>query len=577
MNSPLISVVTGTFNRLASLQRMIVSARQEIPRGLSYELIVVDGGSTDGTLDWLRQQADVRLIEHGELRGAIKAFCDGANATRGEYVALANDDIIFKPCSIVAALSHLERTPTCGAVAFADNRTSLVSGDGSQYRVEGMGATTSDGQKTMVPYAQVGMFRRGLGNLAGWWGNTDPIMSQARTYGGDNFLSSRLWEMGFTVDAVPQAQVEDHIVRDALRQHNAGGSGSRDSALYYQRYPTVQLPSLWNRVADSNRLRILHLPVYEGSHPGRKNVEAGLTEALADYGLAFEVDYLNEPFDLIDLVKAWQPDLLITQIQGPGRITAYQLASARNAAPGMVIVNWNGDAHEVGLVSERVVELLRYVDLQTTINARVLPVYQHLGIRAAYWQIGFKDPVGPLPDVPAYDVLFQGNCYNRDRDALVQALRWLRHPGSTQPVSVGVYGRCKAANGNTHYSFATQAALVKKARVVIGDTFPGTRAFVSNRLFQTLAAGGFMLQQHSEALDEFTGLRAGLHYIEWGDLADLQAKILYWIGDERAEERARIATSGRDFVRANFSYPAQVRKLFEQLLPTVEGGHAIPA
>lgn len=566
--TPLISVVTGSYNRLASLQRMVESVRAAIPRGLTYELIVVDGGSNDGTQAWCQSQPYLRLVEHGELRGAIKAFCDGARAARGEYVLLANDDVTFRPLSIVAALSHLERTPTCGAVAFADNRTSQVRGDGSQYRVEGMGATAADGRKVMVAYAQVGLFRRWLGDQAGWWGDRDPIMGQARTYGGDNYLSSRLWEMGYTVDPVAQAVVEDGIARDDLRTQNAA-VGPRDSSLYYQRYPTVQLPDRLADARPTDRLRVLHLPVYEWTFPGKRNLEAGLTEALGDYGLAFEWDYLNEPADLVELVRVWQPDLLVTQIQGPGRITPYQMASMRNAAPGMVVVNWNGDAHEVGLTSASVLEILRYVDLQTTINAKVLPEYQRLGIRAAYWQIGFKDPAAPVPEMPPYEVLWQGNCYNKARDDLLAALRSIRLPGQRHP-RLGVYGNCPGADGNTHYNFAAQRGLYQTATITVGDTYPGTRAFVSNRLFQALSAGAFLLQQRSEGLEAFTGLQAGVHYAEWTDLPDLKRKVVYWLDEARAGERAQIAVAGRDYVRANFSYPAQVRKLFADLLPMIE-------
>jgi glycosyltransferase involved in cell wall biosynthesis len=571
----LISLVTGTFNRCDSLAHMIESARREIPRGLTYEIVVVDGGSTDDTLAWCKRQPDIRLIEHGELRGAIKAFCDGARAAQGEYVLLANDDVIFKPCSILAALAHLERTSTCGAVAFADNRTSLVHGDGKQYRVEGMGATTADGQAVMVAYAQVGVFRKTLGDLAGWWGDTDPIMSQARTYGGDNYLSSRIWEMGYTVDPVPQAVVEDRIRRDGLRDSNAS-SGPRDSSLYYQRYPTVQLPAALVDAQPAERLRIMHLPVYESGYPGKRNREAGLTEALAEYGLAVEWDYLNENADLIELVRAWQPDLLITQIQGVGRITPYQLASMRNAVPGLVIVNWNGDIHEPGLLSPGVIDLLRYVDLQTTVNARVLEEYERQGILAAYWQIGFKDPVDPVPDVPAYEVLFAGNCYNVERDFLVRSLRALRIDGYRQPY-LGIYGNCRGANGNSHYSFAMQRALYQSATITIGDTFPGGYAYVSNRVFQALSSGAFMLQQRSEGLEAFTGLKAGLHYAEWTDLADLEAKIAFWLRPEQADARHQIAQEGQRFVRANFSYPAQARKLFTDLLPMIAEARREPA
>ncbi len=564
---PIVSIITGSWNRLLSLQRMVNSVRANVPRGLSYEIVIVDGGSIDTTQAWCRAQPDIRLIEHGELRGAIRAFCDGARAAKGEYVILANDDVTFKPLSIIAALSYLERTPTCGAVAFADNRTSLVRGDGSQYRVEGMGATTADGTKTMVRYAQVGMFRRWLGDACGWWGDTDPIMSQARTYGGDNYLSSRIWEAGYTVDAVLEAQIEDHIFRDSLRVTNAT-LGPNDSKIYYTRFPTVQLPVALADAAPNERLHILHLPVYESGYPQARNLEAGLTEALVGYGLAFEVDYLNDKPDLIALIRAWQPDLLITQIQGPGRITPYMLASMRNAAPGMVIVNWNGDAHERGLAADDVLELLRYVDLQTTINAAVLPVYEREGIRAAYWQIGYKDPIVPLPEVPHYEVLFQGNCYGVDRDALVRTLRDVRLPNARHP-HLGLYGNCRGADGNSHYDFAMQRALYQRATIVVGDTFPGTKAFVSNRLFQCLSAGGFLLQQYSEGLQDYTGLMPGVHYIEWSDLRDLKEKIVYWLDDARAEERARIAAAGRDYVRANFSYAAQARKLFTELLPLI--------
>lgn len=559
----LISLVTGTWNRIASLIRMVESARREMPRGLSYEIIVVDGGSQDNTISWCKSQTDIRLIEQGSLLGAIRAFGDGAKAARGEYVILANDDVSFKPYSIIAAVSHLERTPTCGVVAFADNRTSLIKGDGTHYRTEGIGATAPDGRKTMVTYAQVGMVRRELGNAVGWWGADDRIMHNARTYGGDCFLSAGIWEAGYTVDPVPQAQIEDYIQNDDLRSVNAA-IGPKDSSLYYTRYPTVQLPRFLKTFAVKDRLRILCVPVYESGYPGRDNLERGMTEALGAYGLAFEWDFLNEPGELVEYVKAWQPDLLITQIQGPGeKMTPYMLASARNACPSMLIVNWNGDAHEIGLTSPGVLELLRYVDLQTTINAKVLPEYNALGINCAYWQIGYKDPIGPLPDMPAYDVLFQGNCYNKLRDRLVKTLRNL-------DCNVGVYGNCPSSNGNTHYDFAAQRTLYRRAKIVVGDTYPNTRAFVSNRLFQALAAGAFMLQQVSVDFDAFTGLQDGVHYVSWTDPADLRKKIAYWL--PREDERKQIALQGCAFVRANFSYDAQVRKLFNDLLPLIQVG-----
>lgn len=567
----LLSIVTGTFDRIGPLQRMIDSVRTQLPRGLSYEVVVVDGGSSDGTQAWCKEQADVRLIEHGELRGAIRAFCDGANAAQGDYVVLANDDVTFYRYGLLTAIRYLETTPTCGAVAFEDNRESLLKGTGDDYRVLGIGATTPDGRKTMVNYAQVGMFRRELGNAAGWWGADDPIMGQARTYGGDCYLSARLWEMGYSVDAVPGCRVRDYIQRDGLREYN-NNSGSADSKAYYTRFPTVQLTPYLNVYPAAERLRFLHLPIYEQRYPAHLNKEYGMTDALGKIGLTLELDYLNEgDYDFVELVRAWQPDLMLTQIQGAGpKMTKYMLSAARCAAPQMTVVNWNGDAHEQGLTAPAVLDLLRFVDLQTTINAAVLPVYEQEGIRAAYWQIGFKDPAKSAGKVPSWDVVFQGNCYNPERDALVQTVRSLGNYG----LRVGLYGNCKGMNGNTHYDFAKQAALNRYAKVVIGDTFPGTKAFVSNRVFQVLSQGGFLLQQHSEALEEYTGLQAGVHYVEWTNLDDLTEQCRYWTVPKREKQRKRIAAEGQRFVRENFSYDAQVRKLIEELLPMVERSYA---
>lgn len=569
---PLLSIVTGTVNRLAPLKRMIDSVRSQLPRGLSYEFIIVDGGSSDGTLQWCQEQSDIRLIKHGELRGAIRAFCDGAKAAQGDYVVLANDDVTFYRYGLLAAIRYLETIPTCGAVAFADNRESLLRGNGEDYRVLGMGATTPDGQKTMVPYAQIGMFRRELGELAGWWGADDEIMGQARVYGGDNYLSARLWEMGYSVDAVEGCRIRDYIQRDSLRDYNNTVSGN-DSKLYYTRFPTVQLTSYLKSYPVTERPRFLHLPIYEQRYPAHLNKEYGMTDALGKIGLTLELDYLNDPdYDFVELVRAWQPDLMLTQIQGAGpKLTKHMLSAARQAAPNMVIVNWNGDAHEIGLTSPAVIDLLRFVDLQTTINAAVLPVYEKEGITAAYWQIGYKDPAKATGKVSHWDVLFQGNCYNPQRDDLVKTLISLRDWG----MSVGIYGNCADASGNTHYDFARQAALNRQAKIVIGDTFPNTKAFVSNRMFQVLSQGGFLLQQHSEALEEYTGLKAGVHYVEWTDLNHLIEQCRYWIQPKREHARKKIAACGQEFVRANFSYDAQVQKLFSELLPAVERSYAV--
>lgn len=550
------------------LSDLIKACRAQLHR-IDYEWIICDGGSTDGTLEWLYKQPDVKLIEHGNLRGAIRAFTDAANMATGQYVALLNDDVVPFQYSLLAAIRHLEHTPTCGAVAFADNRTNrMYGGDGSQYRVEGMGARNPDGTPhNMVAYAQVGLFRKALGDKAGWWGADDPVMGKARTYGGDNFLSAKIWEMGYTVDAVDGCKVRDKFEHDRLRQINAAG-GSEDGGRYYSIYPDgVPIPTTPVQLPEANPpIRFLMLPIYEGRKPMRDNLEYSLSDAFKAYGHVVEFDYLNEHIDLEAACKAWQPDIVITQFQGVGeRLTAEHLSKARLAAPGAIFVNWSGDAHEDGLISDGVLEMVRNIDIQTTVNAKVLPVYQKKGLKATYWQINYKDPVGDVPDMPTHDVLFQANWYDYRRP-MFDALKKLSFSG----LDVGLYGNHGFATGNTHYDFAAQHALYRNAKITIGDTFPGTVGFVSNRLFQALSAGAFLLQQYSQDLDKWTGLIPGVHYVQWDTVDDLPEKIQYWIRPEMDEKRREIAECGKAFVREHFSADAQAAKLFSEVLPVMK-------
>lgn len=358
----LLSNVSGTFNRLPHLQRMINSVRRQMSRHLTFEHVIVDGGSTDGTIDWCMAQPDIRLIQHGELRGAIKAFCEGARAAKGDYVIMGNDDVEFHPGSILRAISYLEEHRTCGAVAFADDRWSQAMELPQEYRTMGMPAMSADGKAVGVTYAQVGLFRRWLGERVGWWGDQDRIMSKARTYGGDNYLSSRIWELGYSVDSVEACRVDDMIPRDGLRAKNTS-AGSQDSAQYYARFPKGAQLKAYPQDVDSEgraiplpnpqreRMRILLLDIHEPRLPARAAKEYGLADALSQCGLLYHIDYINEECDLAAAVRAWQPHMMITQMHDTERINAGTLSAARAEKPDMTVINWNGDAHEHGLTA----------------------------------------------------------------------------------------------------------------------------------------------------------------------------------------------------------------------------------
>jgi GT2 family glycosyltransferase len=90
--APVISFVTPCFNRRSFLERCIESIPEAF-RG-QVEHIIVDGGSTDGSLELIRTYPHVRLLSEPD-DGLYDAANKGIRMAQGQYVGfLATDDFI---------------------------------------------------------------------------------------------------------------------------------------------------------------------------------------------------------------------------------------------------------------------------------------------------------------------------------------------------------------------------------------------------------------------------------------------------------------------------------------------------
>ena len=103
-----ISIVTPCFNSIRWIELCVRSVRHSL-RERPYEHIVCDGGSTDGTLEYLQQQNDIRLIP-GPDQGMYDALNKGMAAARGRIVGHLNADEQYDRAGLSHALTKLERT-----------------------------------------------------------------------------------------------------------------------------------------------------------------------------------------------------------------------------------------------------------------------------------------------------------------------------------------------------------------------------------------------------------------------------------------------------------------------------------
>jgi hypothetical protein len=89
---PPVAIVILTWNGLTITQRCLTSIREKT-RNVSYHLIVIDNGSTDGTVEWLQSQHDVTLITNSENRGFAAGVNQGIAAAPPDHdILLLNND-----------------------------------------------------------------------------------------------------------------------------------------------------------------------------------------------------------------------------------------------------------------------------------------------------------------------------------------------------------------------------------------------------------------------------------------------------------------------------------------------------
>ncbi|MBS0168853.1 MAG: glycosyltransferase [Nitrospira sp.] len=88
------SIIIPVWNN-ASLTRQCLQALADVTDGVSYEVVVVDNGSTDGVETFLQNLGgDVQVIRNEQNLGFSKACNQGARAARGEYLVFLNNDTV---------------------------------------------------------------------------------------------------------------------------------------------------------------------------------------------------------------------------------------------------------------------------------------------------------------------------------------------------------------------------------------------------------------------------------------------------------------------------------------------------
>jgi GT2 family glycosyltransferase len=204
---PTVSVVLGSYNRLPFLKRTLESIRRELEGMPSGEIIVVDGGSADGTLRWLVGQKDViTIVQHNRGTWHAKPLENrswgyfmnlGFKCAQGKFILMVSDDCLLVPGSVKNGVTHFESLLSedrkIGAVAFYWRNW-------PEQKDYWVGLTLGD--KTFVNH---GLFLRTAVEEVNWIDE-----ERYHFYHADGDLCLKLWHAGYEVVDCPDAFVEHY-------------------------------------------------------------------------------------------------------------------------------------------------------------------------------------------------------------------------------------------------------------------------------------------------------------------------------------------------------------------------------
>ncbi|WP_409200092.1 glycosyltransferase family 2 protein [Methanobrevibacter sp. DSM 116169] len=143
-----VSIITPNFNGLKFLKRYFESLKLE--KDIIEEIIIVDNGSNDGSIDFIKEIANlndfkVKLIENESNLGFAKAVNQGILEAKSEFIYLLNNDIEIEKRAIYNLIEFIkdkEDVFSLSSKMIRYNNRDLIDDAGDEYNLLGWTSKT---------------------------------------------------------------------------------------------------------------------------------------------------------------------------------------------------------------------------------------------------------------------------------------------------------------------------------------------------------------------------------------------------------------------------------------------------
>jgi acetyltransferase-like isoleucine patch superfamily enzyme len=167
-SEPLVTIITIVFNGRAFLEEAILSVINQTYKNIEY--IVIDGGSTDGTVDIIRKYDQESKIDYWISEcdaGIADAWNKGLAVASGKYIGLLNSDDYYDSFTIANAVDafahHNEQDVILyGKTIFLDKTNNIVSVNNKKFDernlIKGFGFMHTTCFCSKALYEKIGVF-----------------------------------------------------------------------------------------------------------------------------------------------------------------------------------------------------------------------------------------------------------------------------------------------------------------------------------------------------------------------------------------------------------------------------------